>query len=208
MALDVMLLSINLLTLLALVLAIGLVVDDAIVVLENVQRRVDLGEPPLVAASRGTRQVAFAVMATTAVLIAVFVPIMFLQGTSGALFSELAIALASAVGFSALVALTLSPMMCSKLLKLSQASGACPAHRCIVRARAHAYLDALDLASRGRARSRHLGRGVVAGVALWRLIPASSRRRRIAATSTSPSSGRRARASIIPSARSTRWSAC
>ncbi|MCE9524286.1 MAG: efflux RND transporter permease subunit, partial [Alphaproteobacteria bacterium] len=108
--------SINLLTLLALVLAIGWVVDDAIVVLENVQRRVDLGEPPLVAAVRGTRQVAFAVLSTTAVLISVFVPIVFLEGTIGKLFSELGIALGSAVAISALVALTLSPMMCSKLL--------------------------------------------------------------------------------------------
>jgi multidrug efflux pump len=108
--------SINLLTLLALVLAIGLVVDDAIVVLENAQRRIDEGEPPLIGALRGTRQVAFAVMATTAVLIAVFVPIVFLEGTIGRLFSELGIALGSAVAISALVALTLSPMMCSKLL--------------------------------------------------------------------------------------------
>ncbi len=108
--------SINLLTLLALVLAIGLVVDDAIVVLENVQRRVDLGEPAKIAAVRGTRQVAFAVMATTAVLIAVFTPIVFLEGTVGRLFSELGIALGAAVAISALVALTLSPMMCSQLL--------------------------------------------------------------------------------------------
>src|SRR5690606_21469963 len=97
--------SINLLTLLALVLAIGLVVDDAIVVLENAQRRIDEGEPPLIGALRGTRQVAFAVMATTAVLIAVFVPIVFLEGTIGRLFSELGIALGSAVAISALVAL-------------------------------------------------------------------------------------------------------
>ncbi|MBL9098372.1 MAG: efflux RND transporter permease subunit [Alphaproteobacteria bacterium] len=109
--------SINLLTLLALVLAIGLVVDDAIVVLENVQRRVDLGEPPLIAAVRGTRQVAFAVLATTAVLIAVFVPIIFLEGTIGRLFSELGVALGAAVAISALVALSLSPMMCSQLLR-------------------------------------------------------------------------------------------
>src|SRR3546814_8845233 len=77
-----------LLTVLALVLAIGLVVDDAIVVLENVQRRVDLGEPPEVAAERGTRQVAFAVMATTAVLIAVFLPVAFMEGNNGRLFRE------------------------------------------------------------------------------------------------------------------------
>ncbi len=108
--------SINLLTLLALVLSIGLVVDDAIVVLENCQRRVDLGEPRLVAAFRGARQVAFAVIATTAVLVAVFLPIAFMQGNLGRLFRELSVAIASAVAISAFVALTLSPMMCSKLL--------------------------------------------------------------------------------------------
>jgi multidrug efflux pump len=115
--------SINLLTLLALVLAIGLVVDDAIVVLENVQRRVDLGEPAMIAAVRGTRQVAFAVLATTAVLISVFAPIVFLEGTIGRLFSELGIALGAAVAISALVALTLSPMMCSQLLVPSVREG-------------------------------------------------------------------------------------
>ncbi|HVF34440.1 MAG TPA: efflux RND transporter permease subunit [Candidatus Saccharimonadia bacterium] len=109
--------SINLLTLLALVLSIGLVVDDAIVVLENCQRRVDLGEPPLVAADRGARQVAFAVIATTAVLIAVFLPVAFMEGNNGRLFRELAVALAGAVAISAFVALTLTPMMCSKLLR-------------------------------------------------------------------------------------------
>jgi multidrug efflux pump len=108
--------TINLLTLLALVLSIGLVVDDAIVVLENCQRRVDLGEPKLVAAFRGARQVAFAVIATTAVLIAVFLPIAFMEGNLGRLFRELAVALAAAVAISAFVALTLSPMMCSRLL--------------------------------------------------------------------------------------------
>ncbi len=109
--------SINLFTLLALVLCIGLVVDDAIVVVENVQRRIDLGEPPLVAARRGTTQVAFAVIATTAVLVAVFLPVGFLEGNTGRLFRELAVALASAVALSAFVALTLTPMMASKLLK-------------------------------------------------------------------------------------------
>ena len=109
--------SINLLTLLALVLCIGLVVDDAIVVVENIQRRVDLGEPALVAAKRGTAQVAFAVLATTAVLIAVFLPVGFLQGNTGRLFRELSVALAAAVAISAFVALTLTPMMASKLLK-------------------------------------------------------------------------------------------
>jgi len=109
--------SINLLTLLALVLCIGLVVDDAIVVLENIQRRADLGEPPLVAAARGTRQVAFAVIATTAVLVAVFLPIGFLEGNSGRLFRELSVALAGAVAISCFVALTLTPMMSSKLVR-------------------------------------------------------------------------------------------
>jgi multidrug efflux pump len=109
--------SINLLTLLALVMCIGLVVDDAIVVLENCQRRADLGEPPLVAAARGTRQVAFAVIATTAVLVAVFVPVAFLEGNTGRLFRELSIALSAAVIISSLVALTLTPMMASKLVR-------------------------------------------------------------------------------------------
>ncbi|MFY0991581.1 efflux RND transporter permease subunit [Halomonas sp. C05BenzN] len=110
--------SINLLTLLALVLAIGLIVDDAIVVLENINRRMhDYGETPLVAAFRGTRQIAFAVIATTLVLIAVFVPLSFLQGTVGRLFSEFALTMAAAVAISSLLALTLTPMMASKILR-------------------------------------------------------------------------------------------
>ncbi len=110
--------SINLLTLLALVLAIGLVVDDSIVVLENVQRRVDtLGEPPLVAAERGTRQVFFAIVATSAVLVAVFAPLLFVGGYVGSLFVELAVTIAGVVVISAFAALSLSPMMCSKLVK-------------------------------------------------------------------------------------------
>ncbi|HET9033190.1 MAG TPA: efflux RND transporter permease subunit [Dokdonella sp.] len=109
--------SINLLTLLALVLCIGLVVDDAIVVLENIQRRADLGEPPLIAAKRGARQVTFAVISTTAVLVSVFLPIGFLEGNTGRLFRELSVTLASAVALSAFVALTLTPMMASKLVR-------------------------------------------------------------------------------------------
>jgi multidrug efflux pump len=111
-------LSINMLTLLALVMAIGIVVDDAIVVLENIHRRIEEnGETPLVAAYRGTRQVGFAVVATTMVLIAVFVPITFMQGQVGRLFTEFAITIAAAIAFSMLVALTISPMMASMLLK-------------------------------------------------------------------------------------------
>ncbi|MEP3247191.1 MAG: efflux RND transporter permease subunit [Sneathiella sp.] len=108
--------SVNVLTLLALVLAIGLVVDDAIVVLENIHRRIEMGEPPLLAASRGAKQVAFAVIATTVVLVAVFLPISFLEGTTGRLFREFGVAVAAAVMFSSFVALTLTPMLCSKLL--------------------------------------------------------------------------------------------
>ena len=109
--------SINLLTLLAMVLAIGLVVDDAIVVLENIYRRIELGEPPLLAAYRGAKEVGFAVIATTLVLISVFVPLVFLEGNIGRLFTEFALAIAAAVAFSSFTALTLSPMMASKLLK-------------------------------------------------------------------------------------------
>jgi multidrug efflux pump len=107
--------SINTLTLLGTVLAIGLVVDDAIVVLENIVRRIELGEPPLLAAIHGTREIAFAVIATTAVLVAVFVPISFMPGNLGRLFAEFGITLASAIAFSGLVALTLVPMLASKL---------------------------------------------------------------------------------------------
>jgi multidrug efflux pump len=115
--------SLNLLTLLALVLAIGLVVDDAIVVTENIQRRLDHGEPPLVAAERGARQVFFAVVATTIVLLSVFAPLLFLPGYVGRLFVELAAAIAAAVAFSAFLALTLSPMLASKILRPSSGSG-------------------------------------------------------------------------------------
>jgi multidrug efflux pump len=117
-------LSVNLLTLLALVLAIGLIVDDAIVVLENIVRRMDeYGETPLVAAYRGTRQVGFAVVATTLVLISVFVPITFMQGDVGRLFTEFALTMAAAVAFSSLLALTLAPMLASKLLKRERGLG-------------------------------------------------------------------------------------
>lgn len=109
--------SVNLLTLLALVLAIGLVVDDSIVVLENIYRRVEAGEPPLLAAYRGAREVGFAVVATTLVLISVFVPLAFLDGNIGQLFTEFALAIAAAVLCSSLAALTLSPMLSSKILQ-------------------------------------------------------------------------------------------
>lgn len=110
--------SLNILTLLALVLAIGIVVDDAIIVLENIWRRLEEeNETPLVAAYRGARQVGFAVVATTLVLVAVFVPIAFLGGDIGRLFSEFSLTISAAVAFSSLVALTLCPMLASKLLR-------------------------------------------------------------------------------------------
>jgi multidrug efflux pump len=105
------------LTLLGLVLAIGLVVDDAIVVLENVHRRIEEGEHPLLASLRGSREIAFAVIATTLVLVAVFLPLSFMGGNTGRLFTEFGFALAASVMFSGLIALTLTPMMCSKLLR-------------------------------------------------------------------------------------------
>jgi multidrug efflux pump len=108
--------SINLITLLALVLSIGLVVDDSIVVLENAHRRIEAGEPPLLAAFKGTRQVAFAVIATTVVLVSVFAPVAFLRDSIGRIFSELAVTISAAVIFSSILALSLAPMMCSKLL--------------------------------------------------------------------------------------------
>ncbi len=112
--------SINTLTLLALLLAIGLVVDDAIVVLENIQRRIDEGESPLVATFRGSRQVTFAVLATSATLIAVFVPLSFLPGQVGRLFVEFGWVMAAAVAISTFVALTACPALASKVLRASR----------------------------------------------------------------------------------------
>ena len=114
--------SINLLTLLALVLAIGLVVDDSIVVLENIHRRLLAGETPLVASFKGARQVGFAVVATTLVLVAVFVPITFLEGNLGRLFREFAVTMAIAVTFSSFIALSLAPVICSKMLSADNVS--------------------------------------------------------------------------------------
>ncbi|MEM7042668.1 MAG: efflux RND transporter permease subunit [Pseudomonadota bacterium] len=133
--------SINVLTLLALILAIGLVVDDAIVVLENAQRRIDLGETPLVASALGTRQVTFAVLATSATLIAVFLPLSFMQGQIGRLFREFGFVLAIAVAISTFVALTLCPMLCSHWLKPGAEGSS-------VRNAVHAALDRLTLAYR------------------------------------------------------------
>jgi multidrug efflux pump len=115
--------SINVLTLLGIVLAIGLVVDDAIVVLENIFRRREAGQPMLLAAIDGSREIGFAVVATTATLTAVFLPISFLPGNVGRLFREFGFTIAAAILFSALVALTLTPMMASRLPEDAAHSG-------------------------------------------------------------------------------------
>ncbi|MDS4019799.1 MAG: efflux RND transporter permease subunit [Candidatus Competibacter sp.] len=109
--------TINTLTLLGLVLAIGLVVDDAIVVLENIHRHIEDGMPPFKAALQGSREIAFAVVAMTLTLAAVFTPLAFMKGNIGRLFTEFAFTVAAAVLVSGFVALTLTPMMCSKLLR-------------------------------------------------------------------------------------------
>ncbi len=109
--------SVNVLTLLALVLAVGLVVDDAIVVLENIYTKVEAGSPPLQAAVAGTREIFFAVIATTIALVAVLLPLLFLGGLTGRLFREFGGTLAGSVAISAFVALTLTPMLASRWLR-------------------------------------------------------------------------------------------
>ena len=165
--------TINLLTLLAMILAIGMVVDDAIVMLENIHRRIEHGETPLVAAYLGARQVSFAVIATTLVLIAVFLPITFLDGDLGKLFTEFAVAMSAAVGFSSLVALTLSPMMCSKLLQAHEQPNWLSQHM-------DAWMDTLRQAYQSKLKHsiQHpwqtlliLAVAITASVMLFRLIP-------------------------------------
>ena len=116
--------TINNFTLLALILGIGIVVDDAIIVMENAYRhQEELGEDPMTAATKGTREIAFAVIATTVALVAVFTPLAFLQGTAGRLFNEFGIALAGAVIVSSFVALSLTPMLSAKILRVPASHG-------------------------------------------------------------------------------------
>ncbi len=115
--------TVNILTLLALVLAIGLVVDDAIVVLENIYRRIEHGMAPLPAAFAGSREIAFAVVAMTVSMATVFVPLAFMTGNTGRLFREFALSVSGAVAVSGFVALTLTPMMCAKLLRTGERHG-------------------------------------------------------------------------------------
>ena len=116
--------SINILTLLGVVLAIGLVVDDAIVMLENIHRHIEDGMEPFKAAIQGSKEIAFAVVAMTVTLTAVFAPLAFMTGNTGKLFTEFALTVAAAVLVSGFVALTLTPMMCSRLLKHETGHGA------------------------------------------------------------------------------------
>ncbi len=153
--------TINNLTLLALILAIGIVVDDAIIVMENAFRHQDeLGKDPTTAALHGTREIAFAVIATTVALVAVFTPLAFLQGTTGRLFNEFGIAMAGAVVVSSFVALSLTPMLCAKILRVRRTHG--PVYNALERgfqAIAQGYGTALRWAI------RHRGFVVGAGVA-------------------------------------------
>lgn len=116
--------SINQFTLLALIMAMGIVVDDAIIVMENAYRhQEEMGEDPVTAAKNGTREIVTAVIATTLSLVAVFLPLAWLQGTAGRLFNEFAIALAGSVVISSFIALTLTPMVCSKVLRVPESHG-------------------------------------------------------------------------------------
>jgi multidrug efflux pump len=115
--------TINVLTLLGIVLAIGLVVDDAIVVLENIYVKIEEGEDPEEASRKGSVEIYFAVISTTVAVVAVFLPVIFLQGLTGRLFREFGLVVASSVAISAFVSLTLTPMMCSKILKRREQHG-------------------------------------------------------------------------------------
>ncbi len=165
--------TINTLTLLGLVLAIGLVVDDAIVVLENIYRRIEAGQQPLLAALEGSREIGFAVVATTLVLVAVFVPLSFIRGDIGRLFSEFGITLAVAVMFSSLVALTLSPMMSSKIFGGHEGrAGLARAVDAFFRRLADRYRALLARAVRCRWQTLGIA-GAVSVVAIWlfQLLP-------------------------------------
>ncbi len=113
--------TINTITLLGMTLTIGLVVDDTIVVLENIYRRIEMGEKPMEAAFKGTQEIGFAIIATTAVLVAVFLPIIFLGGTLGRILKEFAVVVAGSVLISGFVSLSLTPMLCARLLRHEEA---------------------------------------------------------------------------------------
>ena len=109
-------LSINIFVLLSFILAIGIITDDSVIMTDAIYRRIENGETPLLAAYKGSKQISFAIVATTLILVAVFLPLIFIEGISGTLFRETAIALSFSIVVSSFVALTLSPMLASKFL--------------------------------------------------------------------------------------------
>jgi multidrug efflux pump len=158
--------SINTLTLLAMVLAIGLVVDDAIVMLENIYRHVENGESPIQAALKGSKEIGFAVLAMTFTLAAVFTPVAFTEGRTGQLFAEFALTLAGAVIVSGFVALSLSPMMCSRMLKHEKHGAIYEAGERFLNALNSGYSRLLHGALRLRWLVIVLAVGIVAGMGL------------------------------------------
>ena len=116
-------LSINIFVLLSFILAIGIITDDSVIMTDAIYRRIENGESPLVAAYNGSKQITFAIIATTLILLAVFIPLIFIKGISGTLFRETAIALSFSIVVSSFVALTLSPMLASKFLKKKSSNG-------------------------------------------------------------------------------------
>ena len=110
-------LSINIFVLLSFILAIGIITDDSVIMTDAIYSRIENGDSPLVAAYKGSKQISFAIVATTLILVAVFIPLIFIDGIAGTLFRETAIALSFSVVVSSFVALTLSPMLASKFLK-------------------------------------------------------------------------------------------
>ena len=155
--------SLNLLTLLAFVLAIGLVVDDAIVVVENIYRHIEEGMTPYDAAMPGAREIALPVIGMTMTLAAVYAPIGFVGGLSGALFKEFAFTLAGSVVVSGFIALTLSPMMCSRLLRPHRQEGGKRGARRMARRAVRTPAQALRAPAPPRARNRAGGAAVPVG---------------------------------------------
>lgn len=167
--------SLNVLTLLALVLAIGLLVDDAIVVMENCYRHQEIGEARLAAARRGSREVYFAVLATTVSLVAVLIPLSLMSGTTGRLFREFSITIAAAVSISTFIALSLVPMMCSRFLAVTQAHGrAYNAVERVLRALNRGYARALEWSlSRRKTLLLFLLANAIGAPLLWVWLPAT-----------------------------------
>lgn len=159
--------SINILTLLGIVLSIGLVVDDAIIVLENIHAKIEAGMRPLQAAVAGTKEIYFAVISTTITLAVVFIPLLMMGGMSGRLFREFGVTIAGAVLISALIALTLTPMLSARLLKSSVRRPVFTPHRGVMKAFEERYAKGLERILRHRRWA--LGVLLAAGGSIWLL---------------------------------------